>query len=63
MTVELLIGAGVMLVKMAVALGVALGLAAYMILLERKLLFHCLEGNLCFELFVEPLPQGGLSFF
>ena len=38
MTVELLIGAGVMLVKMAVALGVALGLAAYMILLERKLL-------------------------
>ena len=38
MTAELLIGAGVMLVKMAVALAVALGLAAYMILLERKLL-------------------------
>ena len=35
---DVLLGLGVMLVKMAVMLGVALGLAAYMILLERKLL-------------------------
>jgi NADH-quinone oxidoreductase subunit H len=38
MTTDLLLGAVVMLLKMAVALAVALGLAAYMILLERKLL-------------------------
>ena len=35
---DMLLGVVVMLVKMAVVLGVALGLAAYMILLERKLL-------------------------
>ncbi|MHC1788053.1 NADH-quinone oxidoreductase subunit NuoH [Solidesulfovibrio sp.] len=35
---DMLLGVLVMLVKMAVVLGVALGLAAYMILLERKLL-------------------------
>jgi NADH-quinone oxidoreductase subunit H len=35
---DMLLGVGVMLIKMAVVLGVALGLAAYMILLERKLL-------------------------